>query len=49
MIDEVIDTKDLTEILFKLIQTEKVLVKEEDGAIQIVPINENADCTIDLK
>ena len=37
MIDRVMSTKSLPEIIFRLIPTEKVLVREVDGSIQITP------------
>ena len=49
MTDTVMKTTALPEILFKLITTEKVRVKESDGIIQLVPVIENADCTIGLR
>jgi len=45
MTETVMSTKALPEILFKLIPTEKVRIKEMNGAIQIIPVEENADCT----
>ena len=49
MTETVMNTTALPEILFKLISTEKVRVKEADGIIQLTPIKENADCTIGLR
>ena len=49
MIETVMDTTALPEILFKLIPTEKVCVKETDGIIQLMPVKANADCTIGLR
>ena len=49
MTETVMNTTALPEILFKLIPTEKVRVKEADGIIQLTPIKENADCTIGLR
>jgi hypothetical protein len=49
MTDTVMNTTALPEILFKLIRTEKVHVKETDGVIQLMPVKENADCTIGLR
>ena len=43
------NTKALSEILFKLIPTEKVRVKEVNGIIQLMPIEEDLDCTIGLR
>ena len=49
MNETVMNTKAFPEVLFKLIQTEKVRVKEIDGVIQLMPVKENADCTIGLR
>jgi len=49
MSETVMDTTALSEIIFKLIPTEKVRVKEIDGVIQLVPMKENTDCTIGLR
>ncbi|MDR2762901.1 MAG: hypothetical protein LBB88_09890 [Planctomycetaceae bacterium] len=49
MTDQVMNTKLLPEILFQLIQTEKVRLRETDGIIQIIPINETFDCTKGLR
>ena len=49
MRDTVMNTTALPEILFKLITTEKVRVKESGGVIQLVPVIENADCTVGLR
>jgi hypothetical protein len=49
MSDTVMYTSALPNILLSLIQTEKVRVKEADGVIQLMPINEKADCTIGLR
>ena len=49
MTETVINTKALSEILLKLIQTEKVRLKETDGVIQLVPVKETTDCTIGLR
>ena len=49
MTDIVMNTTSLPEILFKLITTEKVRVKESGGVIQLVPVRENADCTVGLR
>ena len=49
MTETVMNTTALPEILFKLIPTEKVRVKEANGIIQLTPIKENADCTIGLR
>lgn len=39
----------LPELLFKLIQTEKVRVSEADGVIRLAPVSEGADCTAGLR
>ena len=49
MPETVMDKTALPEILFKLIHTEKVRVREIDGMIQLVPVEESADCTIGLR
>jgi hypothetical protein len=41
MSEMVIDTKTLPEPLFRLIQAEKVLIQEKNGAIQLVPVIDN--------
>ncbi|MCL2020340.1 MAG: hypothetical protein FWG70_11395 [Oscillospiraceae bacterium] len=46
---ETISTKALPEVLFRLIHTEKVRLNEQDGIIQLTPINENTDCTVGLR
>jgi len=49
MTETVMTTKSLHETLFDLIPTEKVRVKEDNGALHIVPVDENVDCTIGLR
>ena len=49
MSEMVLDTKTLPETLFRIIQTKKVRVKEGQGIIQIIPIEEINDCTIGLR
>ena len=50
MISEtIINTSAFPEILFKLITTEKVLIKEANGVIQLIPVYENTDCTVGLR
>jgi len=49
MIERVMNTNAFPEVLFELIKTEKVRVKEMDGVIQLMPVNENNDCTIGLR
>ena len=49
MLETVVNTKALPEILFKLIPTDKVRVKEIGGMIQLMPVKESADCTIGLR
>ncbi|MCL2322792.1 MAG: hypothetical protein FWC47_11900 [Oscillospiraceae bacterium] len=49
MKNNIMNTKALPEFLFKLISTEKVRVKEEDGIIKLTPIGENIDCTTGLR
>ena len=45
MTDTVTTTSALPEILFSLIKTEKVRVKENDGIIHLLPVEENERCT----
>ena len=45
MTDTITTTTALPEILFSLIKTEKVRVKENDGIIQLLPIKEKVSCT----
>ena len=49
MTDTVTMTNALPEILFKLIKTERVRVKESGGVIQLMPVKETTDCTIGLR
>jgi hypothetical protein len=49
MTETVINTTSLPEVLFKLISTEKVHVREIDGVIQLMPVKENVDCTVGLR
>ena len=49
MTETVINTKALSKILFELIPTEKVRIREANGIIQLMPIEENVDCTIGLR
>jgi hypothetical protein len=43
MTETVMNTKSLHEILLKMITTEKVHIKQVDGEIHIIPINESVD------
>jgi len=43
------DLNALPEILFRTIMTKKVLVKESDGVIMIMPVKEDIDCTSSLR
>ena len=45
----VLDTKLLPEALFRIIQAKKVRIKESQGTIHIIPIEEGVDCTIGLR
>jgi len=45
----VLNTSTLPEPIYRLIRTEKVRVKEIDGGVQLLPVNENADCTIGFR
>ena len=49
MTEFVIDASTLPESLHRLIRSEKVRVKENDDGVQLVPVKENADCTIGLR
>ena len=49
MREMVLQTSTLPEPLFRLIPTEKVRIKAMDGIVQLLPIKENADCTIGLR
>jgi len=45
MNETVMNTKSLPDVLFQLISTERVRIKETDGVIQLMPIKEPDDCT----
>ena len=49
MTETVMNKTALPEVLLKLIPTEKVLVKEIDGVIQLMPVKETTDCTVGLR
>ena len=49
MIDSIIHTKSLPEILLRLIPTERVRVHETGGVVQLTPVKETRDCTIGLR
>jgi len=49
MSETVMNTKALSEVLFKLIKTKKVRVKESNGIIQLMPVKDSEDCTIGLR
>ncbi|MCL1829253.1 MAG: hypothetical protein FWG32_07135 [Oscillospiraceae bacterium] len=46
MTETVMNTKAFPDILFKLIPTERVCVKEMNGVIQLIPVIESADCPL---
>jgi hypothetical protein len=46
MTEMVLNTTALPETLFRLIQTEKVRVREIDGMIQLIPFKENNDYSV---
>jgi len=46
---ETVNTKALPEILFRLIQTEKVYIKEDNGIIKLVPVTEQIDVISKLR
>ena len=45
----VMKTKAFQEVLFDFIQTEDVCVKKDNGVIQLVPVEDDIDCTIGLR
>jgi len=49
MTDTVMNTSALPDILFGLIKTKKVRVKENNGVIQLLPVKEKSDCTVGLR
>jgi len=49
MTEMVMNTNTLQEFLLGIIPTEKVYVKEIDGMIQLMPVDENFDCTFGLR
>ena len=49
MTDTVTTTIALPEILFSLIKTEKVRVREVNESIMLTPVKEKVDCTIGLR
>ena len=49
MSEMVLDTKALPETLFQLIQTEKVTLREADGEIRLIPIQEPIDYIAKLR
>ena len=49
MTETIMNTKALPNILLKLIQTEKVKVRETDGEIRIIPIKEPIDYIGELR
>ena len=49
MSEQIMTTTAFHEIIFKLIPTKKVRVKEIDGMFQLIPVQENEDCTIGLR
>jgi len=49
MKDNVIDINALPSLLFRLFSTATVSVTEVDGIVQVVPINDEQDCTIGLR
>ena len=49
MTDTVMTTTALPEVLFSLIKTKKVRVRENDGVIQILPVKDISDCTVGLR
>jgi hypothetical protein len=49
MSETIMNTKAFPEILFKLIPTEKVRVKESNGVVQLIPVDDNFDSTFGLR
>lgn len=49
MTETVVNTRTLPEFLLGIISTDKVRVKEFDNIIQLMPVQENVDCTIGLR
>jgi hypothetical protein len=49
MTEMILPTNTLPEALSELIPTEKFRVQKDNGIIQIVPVEENIDCTIGLR
>ncbi|MCL2579546.1 MAG: hypothetical protein FWE32_05885 [Oscillospiraceae bacterium] len=49
MTEIVLNTSTLPEPLTRLIATEKVRVKELNGVVQLFPVKENVDCTVELR
>ena len=49
MTDSVMHTKSLPEVLFRLIPTEKVRVRETNGVIQLTPVQEATNCVANLR
>jgi hypothetical protein len=45
MTDTVLNTSSVPELLLRLIQTEKVRVRETEGVISLIPIREQVPCT----
>ena len=49
MIEMILNTSALPETLFRLIQTEKVALREADGEIRLIPIEEPIDYIAKLR
>jgi hypothetical protein len=49
MTDTVMSTTALPEVLFDLIKTEKVRIRENDGVIQLLPVKDNVSCTLGFR
>ena len=49
MSEMILDTKALPETLFQLIKTEKVALRETDGEIRLIPIQEPIDYIAKLR
>ena len=49
MNEQVLNIESLPEVLYRLLQTSTVRIKENNGMIQIIPVKDTSDCTIGLR
>jgi hypothetical protein len=49
MTDNVMDINALPSLLLRLFSTSRVRVFENDGFIQVAPVNDEQDCTVGLR